>query len=130
MLCADPREGVERTRLDLLRRGTDVLQRNLVEDAGEDDLVLGILEQGRDGAGQARRAMPPRVEAGDLDPSGEHAAVEVRDESREGAKQRRLAGAGRAEYQRHLTRNQVRGYVPKSRSRRARIQKRQVLRAR
>ena len=117
MLCADPGEGVERARFDLLCRGADVLEaeRDLVEDAGEDDLVLGVLEEGRNGAGQARRAMPPGVEAGDLDPPGEPAAVEVRDESREGAEQRRLAGAGRAEYQRDLSRGQTRGHVPKSR---------------
>src|SRR5512132_15126 len=53
MLCADPGEGVERTRFDLLCRGADVLEaeRDLVEDAGEDDLVLRVLKKGRNGAG-------------------------------------------------------------------------------
>src|SRR6266566_338337 len=45
VLCADQGEGIERTRLDLPRGRTDVLQAegDLVEDAGEDDLILGVL---------------------------------------------------------------------------------------
>ena len=118
MLGADRFERLERARLNLLRRCADVLQAegDLVEDASEDHLALGVLEQRRHGSGQARRAVPPGVETGDLDPAGETATVEVRNEPGERAKQRRLAGAGPAEYQRDLSRGQTRGHVPNSRS--------------
>ena len=48
--------------------------------------------------------MRPRVEAADLDPAGEAAAVEVRHEPGERAQERRLAAAGGAEQRDDLAR--------------------------
>src|SRR5205814_2255856 len=64
---------------------------------GEHDLVLRILEDDRRRAGELRGARAPRVEAADDDTSREAAAVEVRDEPRERAEERRLPGARRPE---------------------------------
>ena len=50
-----------------------------------------------DDARQLGRAVRPRVEAADLDPAGEAAAVKVRHEPRQRAQERRLAAAGRSE---------------------------------
>ena len=87
-------------RPDLLRRDGDVLEpeRDLVLDARHHDLVLGILEDRRDDPRELGGPVRPRVEAADLDPAREPAAVEVRHEPRERAQQRRLAAArtGRA----------------------------------
>src|SRR5205085_9793876 len=132
MLGTHRRERRERARLDLLRWRADVLQAkgDLVEDAREYDLILGILEQRRDGSRQLSRAVPPCVEAGELDPAREAPAVELRNEPREGAKQCRLAGAGAAEHQRDLSRGQTHGHVPKSRDGRARIREGKAFRAR
>ncbi len=106
--CDAPTD-VERVRhalRDLARRRADVLEpeRDLRLDAAEHDLVLGILEDGRDGAGELGGARAARVEARDLDAALEPAAVEVRDEPGERTQDRRLAGAGRPEQQQHLAR--------------------------
>ena len=63
--------------------------------------------------GQASRAVPPRVESRDLDAAREAAAVEVRDQAGERAEEGRLPGARTPEHQRDLSRDQVRGHVPK-----------------
>jgi hypothetical protein len=132
VLGADCREGIERPRLDLGGRSADILEpeRDLVQDAREDDLVLRILKERRDGSGERRRAVASRVEAGDLDPARERAAVEMRHERGEGAEERRLAGAGRAEYRDDLSRCQARGHVPQRRLACGRVRKRQMLDAR
>ena len=67
---------VERVRhalRDLTRRRADVLEaeRDLRLDAAEHDLVLGILEDGRDGAGQLGGPRAARVAARDLHPAFE-----------------------------------------------------------
>ena len=115
MFGADRGQRAQRPVFDLMRRSPDVLQaeRNLVEDPREDDLVLRILEHRRDRAGQASRAVPPRVESRDLDAAREAAAVEVRDQAGERAEEGRLPGARTPEHQRDLSRDQVRGHVPK-----------------
>ena len=48
-------------------------------------------------ADERRRRRLPRVEAGDRHAPGEDAAVEVRDEPRERAQERRLTASGRTE---------------------------------
>jgi hypothetical protein len=90
---------LERTldaRADLRRRRAEVLEPegDLVLDERHHDLVLGILEDGRDRPGEIRGAGRARVLTRDHHPSGEATAVEVRDEPGEGAQERRLPGAG------------------------------------
>src|SRR4029453_13334691 len=87
-----------RPRPYLVGRRADILEPegDLVLDAAEDDLVLGILEEGGELACEIRRPKAPRVLAGDHDPALEAAAVEVRDEARERPQKQRLAGAGGA----------------------------------
>jgi hypothetical protein len=65
-----------------VRRGADVFQPegDLGPDTGEDDLILGILEDAGDRSGELGGPGTPRVDPTDLDASGENAAVEVRDE--------------------------------------------------
>ena len=132
MLGADQGQSLEGAGLDLAGRSADILQpeSDLVEDPGEDDLVLGVLEERGDGSRQAGRPVSPRVQAGDLDAAGEAPAMEVRDESREGAKQCRLPGPGGAEHQGDLSRDQVRGHVAKSHGLGAPVRERHVLGAR
>ena len=99
MLRADSRERVERAR-GISAAAVPMFSSpncDLVRDAGEDDLVLGILEDGRDRAGQLGRPCVARVAAADLDPAVEAAAVEMRNEPGERAQQRRLARPGRPE---------------------------------
>ena len=86
-------------RPDLGRRHAEVLEpeRDLVRGDRHHDLVLRILEDGRDRAGELGRARAAGVEPGDDDPAREAAAVEVRHEPGERAQQRRLAGARGAE---------------------------------
>jgi hypothetical protein len=86
VLGADRGERIERPRLDLDGRSADILEpeSDLVQDAREDHLVLRILEERRDGSSERRRAVASRVEAGDLDPARERAAVEMRHERGEG----------------------------------------------
>ena len=90
---------------DLCRRRAEVLEpeRDLVLDAAEDDLVLGVLEERRDLVGEIGRAEAAGVASGDLDPALEAAAVEVRDEPGQRAQKRRLAGARGAEERHDLT---------------------------
>ena len=95
-------DGLERAldaRPDLGGRSAEVLEpeRDLVRDDRHHDLVLRILEDRRDRPGELGRAGRPRVEAGDDDPAGEAAAVEVRHEPGQRPQQGRLAGAGGAE---------------------------------
>ena len=101
MRRADGRERGVRPREDLVRPGADVLEpeRDLRLDLPEDDLILRILEDRRDGARERRRMRAARVAAGDLDAAAEGAAVEPRHEPAERAHERRLAGARRAEHE-------------------------------
>ena len=108
---------------DLRRRDAEVLEPegDLVRDDRHHDLVLGILEDRRDGAGELGRARATGVEPGDDDPALEAAAVEVRDEPGESAEQRRLARAGRAEERHDLSRlERQRDVAHRRRSRRVR----------
>ena len=91
-------------RPDLVGRDGDVLEpeRDLVVDARHHDLVLRVLEDGRDDAGELGGAMGARVQPADLDPAREAAAVKVRHQAREGAQERRLAAAGRPEQRNDL----------------------------
>ena len=84
-----------RTPLDLAGRSAGVLdaERHLGEDAVEDHLVLGILEERRDRAGELGRPCASRVAAADLDAASEAAPVEVRHEAGKRADQCRLAAA-------------------------------------
>ena len=94
---ADLTERDRDLRPDLLGRDGHVLEteRDLVVDARHHDLVLRVLEDRRDDARQLGRPVRARVQAADLDPAGEAAAVEVRHEARERAQERRLAAARR-----------------------------------
>ena len=93
-------------RPDLRGRRAEVLEpeRDLVLDAAEDDLVLGVLEQRGDLVGEVGRAEAAGVAPGDLDAALETPAVEVRNEPSERAQERRLAGAGRPEQRHDLAR--------------------------
>ena len=77
-----------RTPLDLAGRSARVLdaERHLGEDAVEDDLVLGILEERGDGAGELGRPRAPGVAAADLDAASEAAPVKVRHEAGKSAR--------------------------------------------
>ena len=86
-------------------------------DAREDDLVLGILEEGRNRPREIGGARPPRVEPGHLDPACEPPAVEVRNEPGQRAQQRRLPRAGRPEQRDDLARLDLERDVPQRRSR-------------
>src|SRR5207342_676124 len=68
-------------------------QLDLGGDGGGDDLRLGVLGEVTDGAGQLARPGGEGVDAGDLDPALDLAAVEVRDEAAGGAQQGRLAAS-------------------------------------
>ena len=107
-------------RPDLLGRHADVLEteRDLVLDARHHDLVLGILEHRRDGPGELGGAVRARVEAADLDPAGEAAAVEMRHEPGERPQQRRLAAAGRPEQRDDLAGLELERDVAQGRQRR------------
>ena len=99
MLGTHPPERLEDTNRDLERRHAEVLEPELelVLDAGHDDLVLGILEDGGDRPGQVAWPRRPCLASSDLDPAGEPTAVEVRHQAGERAQQRRLARPGRPE---------------------------------
>jgi len=103
-----------RARPDLLGGDAEVLEpeRHLVLHPGHDDLVLRILEDRGHGACKIGGAVRPRVEPGDDDAAGERSPVEVRDETRECAQQRRLAAARGAEKRDDLARLEVEGDVP------------------
>ncbi len=96
---ADERERLIDARPDRRRLDADVLEAegDLVRDIVHHDLVLGILEDGRDRTRELGGPRLARVEPGDDDPPLEAAAVEVRHEPGERTQQRRLAAARRAE---------------------------------
>src|SRR5215210_1312424 len=98
-------ESFERPAVDLVRRHAHVLEPegDLVLDAREDDLVLRILEHGRDGSRELARAGAPRVHAVDLDPPCELPTVKVGDEPGQSAQQGRLPRPRRAEEADELT---------------------------
>ena len=129
MRGADRGERPSRARADQLRRRADVLQpeRDLGGHAREHDLVLGILEERRDGSREVGRPRAPGVVAGDLDAAGEAAAVEVRHEPGQRAQQRRLAAAGGAEQRDHLARLEVERDAVQRRCRGLRVGERQLL---
>ena len=96
---ADGLERRSRAARDLARRRPEVLEpeRDLRLDAGEHDLLLRVLEHRRDRSCKVGRAVASRVEAVDLDATGEAAPVEVRHEPGERAEERRLPRARRPE---------------------------------
>jgi len=128
---ADRGQRLERPRTDLQRRGAQVLEPkgDLVRHPREDDLVLGILEEGRNGSGQVGRAAVACVEPADPYATGEAPAVEVRHEPGERAQQRRLPAAGRTEQSHDLARLELERHVAQ-RLMRLRVGVRQVLDAR
>lgn len=81
---------------DSRRAEATVLEREgeLAADGAEDDLRLGILEEGAGDRGDVARPVLAGVEPGDADGPGEVSAVEVGHEPARGAQQRRLAGRG------------------------------------
>ena len=83
-------------RPDLVGRHRHVLEpeRDLVVDARHHDLVLRVLEDGRDDACELGGAMGTRIQPADLDPPREAPTVKVRHEACESAQERRLAAAG------------------------------------
>ena len=85
--CADLTERDGDLRPDLVGRDSHVLEaeRYFVVDASHHDLVLRVLEDRRDDAGERGRSVRPGVQAADLDAAGEAATVEVRDEPRQRA---------------------------------------------
>src|SRR5919197_1109540 len=103
VLGADRGERFERPRLDLQRWGAHVLEpeRDLVEHAREKTLVLGVLEERRDGAGEAGGAVTAWGEGRPLDAAGGMSPGKVRDEAGESAEQGRLPGAGRGQHRYH-----------------------------
>jgi hypothetical protein len=98
-------ESGQRSALDLPRRRARILdaEGHLGQDGTEDDLVLRILEEGGDGAGELGRSGPPGVAAADLDAASETAAVEVRHEAGERADERRLPTARSSSEQNDFT---------------------------
>ncbi len=99
VLGLESRERIVDAAPDLGRRRPDVLEpeRDLVSDEGHHDLILRILEDGRHGARELGGAGAARVEARDLDPAREAAAVEVGNEPRQRAKERGLPRPRRPE---------------------------------
>ena len=87
---ADGSKRLQRVRNDLERRSADVLEteRDFARDPREDDLLLRILEQRRDGSGERRRPSRARIPSVDLDPPLEPPTVEVRHETGERAEER------------------------------------------
>jgi hypothetical protein len=75
---------------DFGRRRTEVLEpeRDFAPDSAQDDLLLRILEHARDGSRELCGRDGACVVARDLDASGKTSAVEVRNESSEGAEER------------------------------------------
>ena len=116
-------------RPDALRRSADVLEaeRHLVRDPPEDDLVLGILEEGSDEPSELGRPGLASVATVDLDPAFETAAVEVWDEAGERTQERGLARAGRPEHRDDLPRLDAQRDMRERRSRRVRVRKGQVV---
>ncbi len=101
VLGADLRERLLDARPDLGRVDPGVLEpeRDLVRDPAHHDLVLDVLEDGRDDPGKLGRTRLARVDPADDHTTAEDAAVEVRHQAGEGAEQRRLARARSAEHQ-------------------------------
>jgi hypothetical protein len=100
----DGREGALDARPDLARRRPEVLEaeRDLVRDHRHHDLVLGILEDGRDAARELGRPRHAGIEPAHDGPAREPPAVEVRHEPGQRPQQRGLAGARGAEQRHHL----------------------------
>ncbi len=119
-------------RQDLLVGRAEVLQPegDLGGDPRHHDLVLGVLEDRRDGSGQCGRVRAPRVEPGDHDPPGEAAAVEVRHEPGERAHERRLPGPGAPDEEDDLARLELEVDAVERRPLGARVRERQLLGAR
>jgi len=84
---------------------------DLALDGGHDGLVFGVLEDQAHPAGEVVWPRRARVELVHGDASGERAPVEVRDQTVQGAQQRRLAAAGAAEHEDHLGGLDVQGHV-------------------
>jgi hypothetical protein len=101
---ADHVERGERSRKDLVRRDTEVLEPEggLGEHVLHDDLCFGILEHESGVPGQLARPVPAGVEPGDAHGAPELSAVEVRYEPQGGAKERRLAASRLADEEHQL----------------------------
>ena len=99
VLRADKRERLVDARPDLPWLDAEVLEpeRRLVRNLAHHDLVLGVLEDGSDRSRELRWTRGAGVDAADDHAAGERPAVEVRDERRERAQQRRLPGPRRTE---------------------------------
>jgi hypothetical protein len=125
------RERLQGARDDRGRRRSDVLQseRDLAHDAREHDLLLGVLEHGRDRSRELGGTSGTGVPSGDLDAPLEPPAVEMRDEAGERAKQRRLPRPRRAEQQHDLAGLDSQRDVAQRRLR-ARVRERQPVDAR
>ncbi|HEX4929526.1 MAG TPA: hypothetical protein VFV62_02365 [Gaiellaceae bacterium] len=113
---------------DLPRLDAEVLEPegDLVRDDGHDHLVLGILEDRGDGAGELGRPRPAGVEPGDDHAPREAPTVEMRHEPGERAEQRRLPRPGRTEQRHDLARLEREGDVAQ-RGRRRRVREREAV---
>jgi hypothetical protein len=91
--------GIER-RLDSCpdpgRSGAQILKAegHFVADNAQDDLVFGVLKDGRNCSGELGRPRRPRIEPGYGHATREASTVEMRDETGEGPQQRRLPRSG------------------------------------
>jgi hypothetical protein len=83
VLGADCSQGSSSARGDLVRRDAEILEpeRNLTVDSTEHDLLLGILEDGRNRSGELGGPSQARVATGNLDAALEASAVKVRHEA-------------------------------------------------
>ena len=125
----DGRECLVHPRPDLRGRGAEVLEAegNFVRDASHHDLVLGILKDRCDQAGQLRGPRRPGVEARHCDPPGEGAAVEMRHEPSQSSEESRLPRARRPEDRDHLSGLDLERHIVERRPAATGIGERQVL---
>ena len=120
---ADGGERACNTAGDLARRRAEVLEAegDLVLDARHDDLVLRILEERGHGAGEIGWPVRAGVQPRHGHRAREAAAVEVRNEPREGAEQGRLPRAGGTEQHDELSGLDRQRHVLQSRATRVRV---------
>ncbi len=111
---------------DLARRDTKVFEPegDLAVDSAEHHLLFGILEDGRNRSGELGRPHDPGVPTLDRDPTFEAAAVKVRHQARQRAKQCRLARTRRAEDGHEFSRIDLDGHVSEGRRTRLRVRER------
>jgi hypothetical protein len=113
----DRLERVLGARPDLGRRRAGVLEPegDLVLDASHHDLILRVLEDGRDRPRELGGSSVTRIASADDDCAPEAPTVEVRNEPSERAQHRRLARAGRSEHDDDLAGTELEGEIPDSR---------------